>query len=914
MLNLTLAIRYSAQRQRPTAAWFVPGTSPAEWLAVLVSSPSLLPRLVLEPIAAGNVPDRLVGALVILPEENDGDAGRSVRFPGCFEYGVMAHRLFLPVEARLDPLVQQREVEILLAGNEDDFLFHPHLGLIRIERHERCRMEDLLEPPCVAPTDWNWAQVGPPPHRTLVSVESESLPSVDDVLEEARDDISTSDPKQIPRRRRHRDSESGPTHPIRAVGRWLGESLRSLGRKMRSGRSSHGQQGVQPPSRARGNRPVDRLLQLLDDDPDEGLRYAVALDGTPARGSAPAENRLIRRVVDFNLQRLLGVGPAGTWEVSQSRYELLRTKYRELAQRELSLKRYRRAAYVFAHLLGDKQTAAKVLMAGRHFREAAVLYRDCLHLPQSAAECLEQGQFWSEAIEVYRELQACEKVGDLCRTIGREAEAVEAYREAVKKSLQNDDYLQAARLTEQKLHATDESLRLLAAGWPQSKQAISCLEQMFVVLGAHQRHDEARKLIDMTDPTLLLELQARRVVDLLAKIASDYPDAEVKQQAADRVRVSAGSLLPQFTYQQRDELLGAVRRLVPGDRLLGRDCHRYQSLRRCGGVTAQRSEKATRSRAALQLVWSFNLPGEVDWIAAASSQLGAFAAGYSEQSLTVAHLPFSPSIAERTVMSVPVAPNLAGAPIILCPDPMERSQLLIHVLGAGREMLIADQLASDDLPLIRPLGNEDMLTAATCGLARSPDGLTWVFDRDPEELQLRCYSQDGNLVGVHHVPFFDRAAHRVSAGQLIPVTATGGFLYVAVGACVVCIQRGVRTEVIELPSPVVQFILPPGAYPDHMLVQCQHELIALWHSSRGIRQEQFSDSTEFSIGGCAGDGTVVLSDGRRYELYVRSAEQYQLKASSTRRYERLLAILPTRQPGQIITLCRAGEVELLSLR
>ena len=83
----------------------------------------------------------------------------------------------------------------------------------------------------------------------------------------------------------------------------------------------------------------------------------------------------------------------------------LRAKYMELAGREMRLGRYRRAAYIYAHLLGDLTNAAAALIAGKHWREAAVLYRDRLKRPEMAAKCLEQGGLWAEAIEFYEQLE-----------------------------------------------------------------------------------------------------------------------------------------------------------------------------------------------------------------------------------------------------------------------------------------------------------------------------------------------------------------------------------------------------------------------------------------------------------------------------------------------------------------------------
>ena len=69
-----------------------------------------------------------------------------------------------------------------------------------------------------------------------------------------------------------------------------------------------------------------------------------------------------------------GGGPVDFWMMSPEYSQRLATIYRELANREISLGRHRRAAYILAELLGDLSAAAATLADGGHFREAAVLY------------------------------------------------------------------------------------------------------------------------------------------------------------------------------------------------------------------------------------------------------------------------------------------------------------------------------------------------------------------------------------------------------------------------------------------------------------------------------------------------------------------------------------------------------------
>ena len=140
-------------------------------------------------------------------------------------------------------------------------------------------------------------------------------------------------------------------------------------------------------------------------------------------------------------------------------------------------------------------------------------------LPAARRRVSGAGGLWSEAIDVYLQLESFEKVGDLFRRIGQEERADDAFRRTMSMRLAAGDYLEAARLAEQKLGAPQEALRYLAAAWPNSDQAITCLNQMFTLLAAQGQHEDAQKLIEQTDPCLLVADGPKKTGDVLADVA-----------------------------------------------------------------------------------------------------------------------------------------------------------------------------------------------------------------------------------------------------------------------------------------------------------------------------------------------------------------------------------------------------------
>src|SRR5262249_41751045 len=185
--------------------------------------------------------------------------------------------------------------------------------------------------------------------------------------------------------------------------------------------------------------------------PDQGLKYALPMGGGAHRGLARPGDKLVRRDTNFALSRLGGGQAADFWDVPPDYQNLLIARYRELADREVRLGRHRRAAYIYAELLGDLNAAATALMAGHHWREAAILYKQRLERPWDAARCLEKGGLWVEAIALYEELQAFEQAGDLYTKLEQLQSAAAQYRRAVERARASGDFIVAARLLDEKL-------------------------------------------------------------------------------------------------------------------------------------------------------------------------------------------------------------------------------------------------------------------------------------------------------------------------------------------------------------------------------------------------------------------------------------------------------------------------------
>jgi tetratricopeptide (TPR) repeat protein len=583
-----------AERQvQRASAWLAPGDSAAEWLALLaplcraLGIPMARLALFRLPEGAGAlaVPDDEALLAALLPATT-GEAHPRLR-----PYRRVG-RLLLPLEADALPRPTAAETQALL---EHDAALHPGLGLVALPPEAALRASDLLAVATVPGRPWR--PLDPPTAGLrLTAVDVLRGPSLELFLAGGAGGVG----------------ESPGRPPAEETPGWAGEAAARLVRwasgaepPARSEKTAEGSAAGKPPGEPGGggllgrlrswsertleqldqarSREVDRLLRLLERDPDEGLRYALPVAGTsPARGAGPAppSANLPPRLVDYDGAAGGRRGPTDGWDLDAEVTARLARRYRELADRELRLQRFRRAAYIFANLLGDLTAAAAALAAGGHVREAAQLYDERLGRPLEAARVLERGGLLAEAATAYEKVGQWVQAGDLHARVERRADAERCWRRAVRQRLEAGDVASAARHLEEKLARPDEALELLATTWPAHPQAGLCLEDRLGLLGRLGRHEAARRLLDQLreDPRRAgRELVVARSV---GGVAARYPDRSVQARARDLVRVVAGERLPQAGPLEVDALVAAISKLEPGDAALARDGARWSQQRR----------------------------------------------------------------------------------------------------------------------------------------------------------------------------------------------------------------------------------------------------------------------------------------------------------------------------------------------
>jgi tetratricopeptide (TPR) repeat protein len=584
--------------QHAPAAALVRGSGPGDWLREIGRWQVPANALRCYVLPASLQAREAVGLFVVVdgltPLPDD------VREP----YGVVADRLYVPLHASLQPAASPAELAASLLWECQ--VFHPSIGLVGFDKADRVSLTDLLDcgPPAAA--DWTRALPGLPPAARLHSIRL-LPPTTAEVLDSLRADIGTAPLTDVP-------GQPAPRTPLQQALDKLGQgaleaglaataglgkllagaagalgALGGLGSSVSGGNGRAGNAETAGPGlleklqkwlagnldeleQQRRNE-VQRLLDLFGQDIAEALKYALPLDSPYLnRGIAPPSSWLGPRAANFDLRQLGGGGRVDSWNLDVQTRLALTARYREAAEQEQAAGRPKKAAYIYAHLLGDYRAAAKTLRQGGYFREAAALYRDHLHDTLTAAECLAEGGLLLEAIELYSSLGQHEKAGDLYTQLGQLALAMPHYERAVDAAHNANNYLDAAALLVNKLARPTQAQQELLLGWDKGHQAEACLRTYFDLSAATQPELLPTQLREFyqahTRPA-----QVPDFLRVLVAVKEKYPSAELDLAA----RRLGYEIVSAETAAGNKTRLATLKKLLPSDRLIGPDCSRYVS-------------------------------------------------------------------------------------------------------------------------------------------------------------------------------------------------------------------------------------------------------------------------------------------------------------------------------------------------
>jgi tetratricopeptide (TPR) repeat protein len=943
-MNVTLRMRFAGRPVHTPSAWLIPGDSANQWLQELsawrIPMESLRLLVVSRPDASAGAAARPLGLLAQAP------AGATAHASGRVHgYCLLADRLFVPVDAQFETDVDDRDWAELLPTDDRLYVWHPTAGLIAMAEDRVLRVVDLLRPPLRSTTAWDAAVPGLAMNSRLLSITLEEPPDAQQILDEGRDEIGSQQPlvETLP---------PSPLEPAAGAGialfamRQIAKAVQWLAAQLpkSSGRQSPGQNqpapspAGKPGLRARlegwaqrqiariatamqaaRHREIARLLNLLETNPDEGLKFALPMGEGLHRGRAAPGSKLTPRNVDFSHKKLGGGKAADVWELPYEYHQQLIERYRALANREIRLGRYRRAAYILAHLLGDYGSAARALADGRHWRDAATLYEERLHQPREAAKCLLEGGLWTEAIALFQRLGEHEQVGDLYRKLDQHEEAETAYRQAVAARREAQDFVSAARLLEQKLAAPDEAWEMLQAGWPDSPQAARCLDESFRLLARQGRHETAREyVVRLCGAHFVNRATTRVLVDLLAHVAVTYPEEAVRAATCDQVRVLAARQLRSADDAEAAILAAAVGRLAPGDRLLPRDAQRFVAQRR----RRQRPLPPVHAkpRGTIYPLRTIELPRAHPWCAATSSGETFYAAGCDDGHLRVVRGLWDGTIQEPSFASWRVHATWGGPPgdtpaILLAADPRGGGTLLVHVVGQRPLARRSYFPRSDRFADVQEIGRNSGFTTATLAACQAPHDVVYTVNaEDSPTLAIVAHSLvDQSLLSTTS---FDPSAMLLEDALLRippPLMVREGWIYLGVGNHLCAWGPQGASHTLECPTPVRELA---GSQP-HSRCRVAAALaqggVLCWGRLDQRHFETFAHDMVKPTVCINRGGWLVAANESEIQVYSTHEEKLRFHARRPGPGAAPIAVMPAQHIDQFAICTAQGVVQLFAI-
>ncbi|WP_132721787.1 hypothetical protein [Tenacibaculum sp. M341] len=505
---MEISLKHTSKKQSLVAAFYIPSVNPEKWLTILHQN-----KIGIHDITCFLVPESLAninasGIFIVLKQpikiENT-----TIQYP----YYKVAENLFIPFATSLFPPLTNEELNSSFKYYMQ--CFHSTIGMIGWEKEDIFNWNSIEVDFKKDTIDWSLATFNPFTVPKIVSVSLIAPENEEELINELENEIDKKDLSDIPLNEDEKKTLTGQIKdkikktflkaglgvikslmdggiiPSGSFSSGSGSSVSgSIGNNSKfSGKSS----GITPLQKLHNwfknnleelekqqQKELNKLLKMFDDNISEALKYAVPLGGDELgrNNNEPPSYKLSKQTPSFSLGNMrTGVSTYG-WNVDNHYYEL-RQKYLKAAEIEVENKNFRKAAYIYAHLLKDYHKAANVLEQGGYYKEAAVLYLDRMHNKQSAATCYEKGMLYEEAIDIYKELDRNEKIGDLYQLLNKEDLSKKYFKITSEDYLLKEDYINAARIEKEKLKSTENSKAILLKGWTDYKKSEICLSKYF---------------------------------------------------------------------------------------------------------------------------------------------------------------------------------------------------------------------------------------------------------------------------------------------------------------------------------------------------------------------------------------------------------------------------------------------------
>jgi tetratricopeptide (TPR) repeat protein len=838
--------------------------------------------------------------------------------PRAVPFGLVGEKLYLPVDAGLHPVAFADEVTKLCGA--DVMVWHPGIGLVRFEPGESLKLWQLLEKPVLAADDWNHARVGGglPPRIVAIRMPVVVKP-MEEIFAEERKEFGTKPLSELPPS--GREPDDGVIARInRAVVRKVAEAIR----KLTSGVPASGtkrtwvnavedwanrkRSGVLKDLDLIRHKEILRLLAMLEEDPEAGLRYAIPMSGFQGRGIAPPAAQLGDRRPDFNLGRLGGGKPVDNWKVGPDLYAKLRAQYVDLANKEIALGRHRRAAYILAELLGDLNGAASTLKQGKHFREAALMHRDYLNEPVEAANCFAKAGMIQDAAVIYAERQMFVELGDMYARVEDRERARHAYERAVDKEVAAGHRVKAAELSESKLGDPEKAWSILEVPCKRVDPDLNCIRVGFDLMARHQWHQRSHELLDALRyavPSMRVEAAAC----VLVKVSQSYPDRLIRHEASDLDRVLIGWRLERASTPQKRELVLILSHLAPEDRLLPRDGQRYLCVAPTPHVAPTKAPPKA-DPAPVKLAASLGLESGVTWeVIRSVGMSGYYAAGRIGNAV---------EMVRSTWQGDPQSLlwTFEGHEMALMED-----HPLVLAVGSStgeRVILVSEGMADypdQTFPVTEPHFDTPVLVGRPswypgdvsdngrflpCAIS---GGLLWILRHSENRVSLESWRLTGELSTTHLLEVGDewRAEHLVVGGQKVAFSIKNILWYGSPD----------RLHRVEFDQLIIGLADTPGSAASCFIIMLERGLKIWWHGRDDMIDVDVAMDHPRAV--MTRNGDLIVQDDNEVRVHrVKNDALCDVRRCDWK-YGRTIGLVPGKLPNQFASFHADGKLNLFDV-
>ncbi len=880
-------------------AWLLPGSTPAEWLPILRDWPEGGGKEGVGLLLPLSMRDRTPSGMLWMGSSVGPATARAQA------YRQFGRKLWLPCDAQLDPPMSAAEVDALLP--HDEAIFHPGIGLVGFDSADRVSLKDLISVPLPSGRAFSSAHPGVGLQDRLYAVTAAPVERVSLLLEDVRSEMGQRDASELPATPEEA-REKGVAHWRRRMKERFLKAVGKLAKGREGGSKEKAawrhrletwtEERVQALRRDQ-ERELKRLLHLMKTDPDEGLKFALPLGGGSGGGSdMNAGSELPERDPDFRLNDGPAKGGSGgaPWVVDWQRHYELSRQYREAANRELRLARFRRAAYIYAELLKDYRAAANALRQGLHYREASVLYLKHLGDPLEGARCLREGGFLHEAIPIFERKKQFETVAKLYEELGDRHEAERFYRLAVSRAIAHGNTIQAANLLEKRLKALEEAARLLQKSWPRSADAVACLRYE---LALYERHGSLEHLGKRMDQVTADHPPSRAVglMEVLVRLAHQCPDRETRAHAERCSFVIAGRWLGSPKFEDSRSLLEQVRLLVPSDRLMRRDTQRFQQQMEAAAERRQQTAVASDADV-VAVLGSVPMPSWVQWaVVEPRGRSGFYALGTAAQGVTLMRYRWEGAFQTQLLPHLVATRGVSRCRLAAAHEALPE---VLSILGTTR-------LEAPPMPPADAFGAEMRVENPSwveaegfLGMTYGGNGVAWVLQQQGDEedlLVLSSFSSMGDLIATHTVrlPFGASEQHVYAP---IPMQCFQEQVLFIYGRHLIRFYRD-RIESLELADTPLRIQATRSGRA--LLALCYEsgvEVLAAGEHSWGQRESLELDGRDTRVT-FTRTGDVLALSPKRLDVLIRERQGYAFKHTEPLpQLSDPLGIFPTDTPNR----------------